>query len=184
MVKTILVENLKKIKKAVPKIEAKVKIRFSIGKNIVIIRGNELNEFIVEKIVHAVDFGFEVEDALLLLGQNHSLEFIDVKEHTRRKNLHDVRSRLIGTGGKVLNTLENLTGAILVVKNNKIGVISESKTLDGITQAIELIIRGAKHGNAYAFLERINRSRRRSGFSDEDLGLRDSVKKKYVDSLK
>ena len=180
MAKTLLVTNLKKIKKAVPKIEAKVKIRFSFGASMVIIRGTELNEFLVEKIVQAVDFGFEVEDALLLLGQNHSLEFINVKEHTRRKNLHDVRSRLIGTDGKVLNTLENLTGAILVVKDNTVGVIAESKSLNKINQAIELIIRGAKHGNAYAFLERSNRTGRRNSFSEEDLGLRDSIKDKSV----
>ena len=180
MVKTILIDNLKKIKKAVPKIEAKVKVRFSFGNNLVLIRGSELNEFLVEKIVHAVDFGFDVEDALLLLGQNHSLEFIDIKDHTRRKNLHDVRGRLIGTDGKVLNTLENLTGSILVMKDNRIGIIAESNSLSKVNQAIESIIHGAKQGNAYAFLERLNRSKRKEAFIEEDLGLRDPIKKKFV----
>ena len=163
---------MKKVKKAVPVIEAKVKIRFSFGSGFVTIKGKTLEEFLVTKIVQAIDFGFETEDALLLLDENYLLEFIDIKEHTRRNNLHDVRSRIIGTKGKALNTIENLTGAILAVKDNKVGIISETETIAQVNQAVESIIRGAKHGNAFASLERKNRSRRKLQFTGEDLGLK------------
>jgi KH domain-containing protein len=179
MVRTITVENLKKVKKAVPKIEAKTKIRFSFGSSFVIIRGKELEEFLVEKVVQAIDFGFEQEDAITLLDSEYSLEFINIKEHTRRKNLHDVRSRIIGRDGKALNTIENLTGAILAVKDNKVGVIAEAEKLEAVNQAVESIIRGAKHGNAFASLERKNRSRRKENFQGIDLGLKEDIKKKF-----
>jgi ribosomal RNA assembly protein len=179
MVRKIVVENLKKIKKAVPRIEAKTKIRTSFSSGFVIIKGKELEEFLVEKVISAIDFGFEVEDALLLLNGDYSLEFIDIKDHTHRKNLHDVRSRVIGTNGKALNTVENLTGAILVVKDNKIGVISEGAVMNKVNQALESIIRGAKHGNVFSSLERRNRAKKKEIFFGEDLGLKEEIKKKY-----
>ncbi len=181
MVRTIAVESLSKIKKIVPKIEAKTKVRISFGSGFVIVRGKEVEEFVVEKIIQAVDFGFDMEDALLLLNTDYLLEFVDIKEHTHRKNLHDVRSRVIGTSGKALNTIENLTGAILVVKDNSIGIIAEGSIIANVHQALESIIRGAKHGNVFSALERGNRSRKKEAFFGEDLGLKEDIKKKFVE---
>ncbi|MBT7706148.1 hypothetical protein HN747_01745 [archaeon] len=181
MVRTISVDHMRKIKRAVPKIEAKVKIRFSFGSTFVTIKGKETVEFIVEKIVQAIDFGFEMEDAFLLLDTNYSLEFIDIKEHTHRKNLHDVRSRVIGRNGKALNTIENLTESVLAVKDNRVGLISRAETIGSVEQAIESIIRGAKHGNAFAALERANRARRKEAFGGQDLGLRDKSEDEFLD---
>ncbi|MBT3397646.1 hypothetical protein HOA55_03340 [archaeon] len=169
----IPVENMRKIKKAVPAIENKTKIKVSFGKGQVTIRGNELDEYLTEKVIHAVDFGFHVEDALLLKNEDFVLEFIGVKEHTRRKNLKEVRARLIGTGGKARKTIESLTGAVLVIHDNEVGVITDSNHLDAVTQAIESLIQGAKHGNVFAYLEKQNIARRR--FDEEDLGLKEDV---------
>ena len=96
--RNVLVQNMNKIKRVVPAIESKIKVKVGFGKDGVLIKGNELNEYLVEQIIRAVDFGFMVDDALLLINDDFVLEFVVVKEHTRRKNLRDVRARLIGTG--------------------------------------------------------------------------------------
>ena len=168
--RNIPVENLRKVKRAVPAIENKIKVKVGFIKGGVAISGNELNEYLVEQIILAVDFGFDVEDALLLLNEDFVLEFIDVKEHTRRKNLKDVRARLIGTNGKAKKTIENLTGSVIVIQDNKVGVIVDAGHLDTTIQAIESLIQGAKHGNVFSYLEKQNISRRK--FDDEDLGLK------------
>ncbi len=82
------------------------------------------------------------------------MEFIEVKEHTRRKNLKEVRARLIGTGGKARKTIENLTGAVIVIHDNTVGVIVDADHLDAVVQGIESLIQGAKHGNVFAYLEK------------------------------
>ena len=85
--KTLIVEHLQKIKKAVPKIEArtKVKINFNRGKHITI-KGKEVEEFVTEQMIRAIDFGFDSEDALLLLQKDFILEFIDIKKtHQKEK---------------------------------------------------------------------------------------------------
>jgi len=174
--RSLIVENMNKIKKAVPLIENKIKIKISFGKGNVNLEGSAFDEFLVEKIIRAVDFGFHVEDALLLRDENFIIEFLDVKEYTYRKNLKEVRARLIGTGGKARKTIENLTGAIIVVHNNKVGIIVDNFHLDSVTQAVQSLIHGARHGNVFAYLEKQNVSRRQ--FDDDDLGLKKKVKKK------
>jgi len=169
--RSIIVTNMKKIKRAVPSIENKVKVKVGFGKDRVSVRGNELNEFLVEKIVRAIDFGFDIDDAMLLLNEDFVLEFVSVKGNTRRKNLKDVRSRIIGTDGRAKRTIEKLTGAEIVISDNKIGVIVDSAHLSATVQGVESLIGGSKHGNVFSFLERQGAKVGRGG----DLGLKEGV---------
>ena len=171
--RNIIVKNMRKVKKAVPAIENKVKVKIGFGKDLVSVKGLELNEYLVEKVIQAVDFGFDIENALLLINEDFVLEFIEVKEYTRRKNLRDVRARLIGTEGKARKTIENLTGSEIVIHGNTVGVIVDSEHLDAVVQAIESLIQGAKHGNVFAYLEKQNVSRRK--FEVDDLGLKEGL---------
>ena len=173
--RNVLVQNIRKIKKAVPALENKVKVKVGFLKDGVSVKGSELNEYLVEQVLRAVDFGFYVDDALLLTDDGFVLEFIEVKEHTHRKNLKDVRARLIGTSGKARKTIENLTGSVIVIHDNTVGVIVDSIHLDAVVQAIESLIQGAKHGNVFAYLEKQNVSRRK--FDEDDLGLKEGVVK-------
>lgn len=176
--RNVPVQNMNKIKKAVAPIENKIKIKVGFSKNSVNLTGSELNEFLTEKIIQAVDFGFDVQDALLLSSESFVLEFIEVKEHTRRKNLHDVRARLIGTNGKARKTIENLTGSVIVIHDNTVGIIVDSDHLDSVVQGIESLIHGAKHGNVFSYLEKQNSSRQR--FDNEGLGLKEGFKESDI----
>jgi len=176
--RNVIVERMRKVKRAVPRIEERMKVKLGFGKDSVSVSGSELDEYLVEKIICAVDFGFDVEDALLLKNEDFVLEFIDIKEHTRRKNLKDVRARVIGTGGKAKKTIENLTGSVICINLNKVGVIVDSAHLDVVVQAIESLIQGARHGNVFAYLEKQGVAIR--GRDDEDLGLRENSKEVRV----
>jgi ribosomal RNA assembly protein len=171
--RNIPVENIRKVRKSVPAIENKVKVKIGFGKAGISVKGSELNEYLVEQVIRAIDFGFNVDDALLLISEDFVLEFVEVKEHTHRKNLRDVRARLIGTGGKARKTIENLTGSEIVIHGNTVGVIVDSEHLDAVMQALESLIQGAKHGNIFAYLEKQNISRRK--FERDDLGLKKGI---------
>ena len=173
MVRTISVGKIKKIKKAVPKIEDKIKIHFTFGKNKISFKGDELNEFLTEEVVRALEFGFSIEDSLLLLEDSYKLKFINIKEHTKRRNLHDVRSRVIGRRGKAIRTIENLTGSNMVVMENKVGLILNYESAEMTMQAIESLIQGSKHGNIYSYLEKQRTKKFKESF--EDLGLKDNI---------
>lgn len=175
MVRTVTVGNMKKIKKIVPKIEDRCSVKFSFFKGGVVFKGKEYEEYIVDMIVRAVDFGFDYYDATLLFDQNFTLKFLDIKSLTRRKNLKDVRARVIGTGGKAMNTIENLSGGVVALQGNRMGLIVDADHLDSTVQAIESLVRGAKHGNVFSYLEKQNVLRRK--FDDDDLGLTDEGQK-------
>lgn len=169
----IIVENFKKIKKDIPIIESKIKIKIGFidkqGK--LSIKGNEVSEYVVEQILKAADFGFDVEDALLLKQDGYILEFINIKEHTHRKNLKEVRSRVIGTDGRAKKIIGDLTGAAIVLHGNFVGIIIHSDRSDDVCQALISLIGGAKHSNVFSYLERRNRVRR--NFDNKDLGLKE-----------
>ena len=173
---TLTLENPRKVKKAVPVIEKKIKIKISVKGDKANLKGEELNEFIVAKILRAVDFGFDVEDALLLKKEDYCLEFINIKEHTRRKRLGEVRGRVIGTEGKAKKTIEELTGGVVVIHDNEVGLIVDSEHLEAACQAICSLIQGSKHGNVFSYLERQNAELKKR--DDGDLGLKEEVKER------
>ncbi|RMD45568.1 hypothetical protein D6829_01850 [Candidatus Pacearchaeota archaeon] len=166
----VIVERMRKIKQATPTIEKKLKVKIVFKKDSINLKGPEPEEFLAEQIVRAVDFGFKINEAMLLTNPDFILEFIDIKDFTPRKNLKDVRARLIGKKGKAKKTIENLTGANIVIKGNSVGVIVGSEHLNYVTQAIESLIHGAKHGNVFAYLEHQNA--RQKKFDRDDLGLK------------
>ncbi len=168
--KGIIVENVRKVRKAIPRLEAAMNVKVFVKGDYVSFSGGELEEYIFEKVLMAVDFGFDADDALLLRNPKYVLKFVNMKDHTRRKNLSDVRARVIGTRGKARKTIEELSGAILVIRGNKVGVIVRSEHLDSVMQALVSLIQGSKHGNVFSFLEKQNANL--SHLDSEDLGLR------------
>lgn len=172
--KNVLVTAPKKIKKAIPLIENKIKIKLSVNKNNVCIKGDELTEYAVEKMIEAIDFGFEPEDTFILTNEDFTIGYVNMKEHTHRHNLEEIRSRVIGTQGKAKTTIETLTGSVIVVKNNRVGIIADSEHLPHVIQGIISLIQGSKHGNVFAYLEKQNANLRK--LDDEDLGLKDPKK--------
>lgn len=178
--KSIVVSNPRKIRKAIPEIEKKVKVKILSKGDYVSISGEEVNEFLVEKVIIAVDFGFEIDDALLLLKENFDLKFINIKEHTPRKNLTEVRARIIGKDGRAKRTIEELTGGAIVVQTGSIGIIVDNEHLSQAIQGVISLIQGAKHGNVFSYLEKQNANITKSHFKSQDLGLREGMEK-FID---
>jgi len=172
----ITVENPNRIKQSLKLIESKIKVKISHNnKSVFEIKGNELDEFICEEVLRAIDFGFNAEDTLMLKNEDFSLQFVNIKSYTKKSNLQLIRARLIGREGRAKATIEELTGAIIVIHKNKIGIIVDSNHLDAVVQALILIIQGSKHANVFAYLEKQNRLNR--NIDEDDLGLRIKVKK-------
>ncbi len=168
--KTLVIANSRRIRKAIPIIESKIKIKINYNLRRVSITGKELNEFLAEQMLIAVDFGFNVEDALLLKNENFVLEFVNIKDYARRKNLEEIRGRVIGRQGKAKMTIEELSGGVLAINNNQIGVIVDSEHLDAVIQGLISLIKGAKHSNVFSYLEKQNANLRE--LDEDDLGLK------------
>jgi ribosomal RNA assembly protein len=153
-------ENLGKILKNKFDLEKSLDIKIkNQGKNI-IIDGNTEDEFIALKVLEAMELGFSCKRALLLKNPEIMLHIIHIKDLTKRNDLERIRARIIGTNGKTIANLYNLSDCFISVNENDIGIIGETEYIKEAIIAIKLIIQGSKQANVYRRLEKKKKEKR------------------------
>lgn len=152
--KKILSNKIARIIKNKKKLEASLDVKIINRGKEISLEGNSLNEYIAEKVIEALDFGFPLSAALLIKDEDFVFEVINIKDHTRRKDLERIRARIIGKKGKTLQTLHNLTNCNFELKDNEVGIIGDAENIENAQQAVVSIIKGAKQSNMYSFLEK------------------------------
>jgi len=152
--KTILSEKLPRIIKNKKKLEAKLNVKITNRGKEVFIEGPPEQEYIAEKVIEALNFGFPFSTAMLIQEEEFILEILNIKDYTKRKDLERIRARIIGKGGKNLSTLNQLTKCHFELKDNFVGIIADPEHLQNGQEAIIAIVRGAKHSNVYGYLEK------------------------------
>jgi len=152
--KTILCEKLPRIIKNKKRLEKILNVKITNRGKEVSISGEPEDEYTAEKIIDALNFGFPFSNALLIRDEGCTFEVINIKDHTKRKDLKRIRARIIGTKGKTLQTLSQLTKCCFEMKDNYIGIIGEPEHIENAQQAIISIIKGSKQSNVYSFLEK------------------------------
>ena len=151
---TIIFEKIQRIIKNRKKLEQELNVKITNIGNEVTINSSPENEYVAEKVIWALDFGFPFSVALLINEQDFMFEVLNIKDYTRRKDLEKVRARIIGKQGKTLKTLLELTKCHFEIKGNQVGIIGEPEYMRIATEAMISLIRGAKHANVYSFLEK------------------------------
>lgn len=135
------------------RLETALKVKISQKAKEIILEGESPNEFLAEKVVEAMDLGFITPTALQILEEDFMFEKINIKNHTKRKDLERIRGRIIGIKGKTLGTLQSLTNCHLALKNNFVGIIGPAEWIENAQTAIISLIKGSKQANVYAYLE-------------------------------
>ena len=152
--KTIYSEKLPRILKSKKRLEQKLNIKITNRGKEVSIQGEPEDEYIAEKVLDALNFGFPFSNALTIKTEDFMFEIINIKEHTKRKDLERIRARIIGKGGRTLKTFCNLTKCFFELKDNEIGIIGHPEHIENAQEAIISIIKGSKQSNVYSFLEK------------------------------
>lgn len=151
--KPLICSKTNRILKNKKKLEDELNVKITCNNEEVTIEGEPENEFIAEKVIDALDFGFPYAKALSI-KDDKDLEIINIKDFTNKQNLERVRARIIGKGGKSFSTLNQLTKCDFAIKDNKVGIIGELEWIENAIEAITSIARGTKHSHVYAFLEK------------------------------
>ncbi|MBT3405447.1 hypothetical protein HN832_01150 [archaeon] len=152
--KTILSEKIARIIKNKKRLEKTLEIKITNRGKEVTIQGEPENEYIAEKVIDALNFGFPYSAAMTIKTEETTFEIINIKDYTKRKDLESIRARIIGKAGKTLSTLSQLSEGFLELKDNEVGVIGPPENIPNVTKAIISIIKGSKQSNVYAYLER------------------------------
>jgi KH domain-containing protein len=152
--KTIVCDKIIRIIKGKKKLEEKLNLKLKIENKKVTISGEPEDEYVGEKVILALDFGFGFNEALEIKEEGKMFEIVSIKKYTKRKDFKTIRSRIIGKGGKTLKVLTQLTNCAFELKENEIAVIGYPEEIENGKKAIEDLIRGAKQSNVYAYLEK------------------------------
>ena len=173
---TLIFERINEIGKNKRELEKKLGVSIKIEGKKITIDGEPIAEFTALQILNAINFGFSSKKALFLLDTEMQFKILNIKNFTRRKNLREIKSRLIGTEGKTKKTIEEVADCNIVIneKDNEVGIIGLADSMGDVTTAIANLIRGSKQANVYRYLENMNREKRKY---PDDLGLKTKDKK-------
>lgn len=156
----IYIDNIKQVMMNKDFLEKELNVNIeNKGKN-VLFEGKAENEFVAMEVFKAFNLNFSVERALLLKKENYILQTVNIKDLTKRKEIHEIKARIIGTQGKTLKTLNNLTDCNISLNENQVGIIGETESIDDAIIAVKSLIQGSKQSNVYARLEKEKKKRR------------------------
>jgi ribosomal RNA assembly protein len=106
-------------------------------------------------IVLAIARGFSPERAYRLLREDTYLGIVDIKEATGKKRkdaIRRIRSRVIGTGGRARERIEELSGCSVSVQGSTVALIGQEGQLERATRAVQLLLRGSEHSTVFRML--------------------------------
>lgn len=136
-------------------LEKRLNVKIFIKDSEVSIDGAAVDEYIAEKVIDSLGFGFPLKFSLLIKDEeNYEFEVINIKDFTKRKDLQSVRARIIGQGGRALRTLAQLTKCYFELKDNNIGIIGDVNYIKNAQDSLISLIKGTKHANVYSYLEK------------------------------
>lgn len=152
--KIIISDKLARILKNKKRLENILNVKITNRGKEVFISGNPEEEYIGEKVIDAINFGFPFSIAILIKEEDFMFEIINVKNHTNRKDLSVIISRIIGKKGKAIKTLSQLTKCYIEIKDSCVGIIGPAENMKNTENAILYLIKGSKHSNVYSYLEK------------------------------
>lgn len=111
----------------------------------------------VVNVVSAIGRGFSPEKAMKLLQDEYYLEVFDIHDYVGKKHdaLVRMRARIIGSGGKTREIIEELTGVSLSVFGSTVSIIGTTVQLDVAKRAVDMVLSGSEHAAVYSFLEKM-----------------------------
>ena len=157
--RTMLISNPRRFIKNKKELEEKLNVKINlVGKNLTF-EGGAFEEFNALNVFDAIDFGFSAKKALNLKDSEVMFKKIKIGDYTKR-NLREIKSRIIGTHGKTKKTMSEISGCGIIIQKNEVGIIGDTEVIDDAETAVINLIHGSKQSNMYRYLERRNRERK------------------------
>jgi len=116
----------------------------------------------VPDVIAAIGRGFSPDRAVQLLGDNVFLRMYDIREWVGRQpnQTRRMRSRLIGTNGRIRTLLEEMSRCEIAVYGSTVAVMGDNESLALAAPAIEGILDGSEHSTVLFGLEQDKRRQR------------------------
>jgi len=114
-----------------------------------------LNIFTAEKIVRAINRGFNPSKALKLLEDGVELEVFNLLSILGKsdKRITRIKGRIIGRNGEMRKAIERFGESYISVYGKTISIISDYDNLQIARKAVSMLINGMPHHVVLKFLE-------------------------------
>jgi ribosomal RNA assembly protein len=114
-----------------------------------------LNVFTAQKIINAVNRGFNPSKAMKLLEDNYDLEVFNLMSVLGKsdKRIKRVKGRVIGRNGEMRKAIERYAESFVSVYGKTISIIADYDNLQIARKAITMLISGQPHHVVLKFLE-------------------------------
>lgn len=108
------------------------------------------------EIAKAIARGFSPENAMQLINDDFLMQIVDLSDFVGKseKAISQRKSRIIGTGGKAREKIEQFSGALISVYGKTVSIIGPAESMEIAVEAVEMLIKGATHKSVFDFLQR------------------------------
>ena len=134
------------------------------NEGLIVITGEDsIKIWILEKIIKLISRGFNPELALLLKNDTYDSKIVNLNDYIRGKNdLKRIKGRIIGREGSCQKQIEDKTGSYLVIYGKTVAIIALNETMEIVSNAIEMLCKGARHVSVFRYIDRENQKRLRN----------------------
>ncbi|EGD71980.1 MAG: DNA topoisomerase [Candidatus Parvarchaeum acidophilus ARMAN-5_'5-way FS'] len=109
----------------------------------------------VKNVVTAFNRGFDADISSLLLDDDYDIIVISLRDYTASdKRAMQLKGRVIGSRGMIKKRLMRETLCYINVYGKTISIIGQIENLSIVHSAVDMILRGAKHDNVFAMINK------------------------------
>ncbi|MFX0140176.1 MAG: KH domain-containing protein [Candidatus Hodarchaeota archaeon] len=114
-----------------------------------------LNIFTAQKVVNAINRGFNPVKAMKLLEDDFDLEIFNLLSILGKsdKRIKRVKGRIIGRNGEMRKAIERYAESFLSVYGKTVAIIADYENLQISRKAVSMLINGIPHHVVLRFLE-------------------------------
>ncbi len=127
---------------------------------------NPLNVLIAQKIVKAINRGFNPVKSMKLLQETYDIEIFNLFSILGKsdKRIKRMKGRIIGRNGEMRKALERFGECYVSVYGKTISIIAEYENLQVSRKAISMLLNGMPHHSVLKFLERKYNEKKKEQF--------------------
>ena len=127
------------------------------GDGIIEVDGDPYGEFTACSIVRAYGCGFTERQAELLAKDDFYVEYVSIAGMGSGKRIRDVKARIIGENGRSKRYIEEVSGALISIRGEEVGIIGMTESIEEAQAAILTLVEGGTHKLAYRRMEAAHR---------------------------
>ena len=127
---------------------------------------NPLNKILAQKVVNAINRGFNPKKAMKLIEENFDLEIFNLYNILGRseKRLKRIKGRIIGRNGEIRKLIEQYAECFISVYGKTVSIIADYENLQIARKAVSMLINGVPHHSVIKILERSYNEKKKEEF--------------------